>query len=73
MAYASDCIGQKHGAIISSQRPNLPPNAADDPADKPGLYHKAARAFKTLSDGQKRHIMACYYAMISESMSSSAV
>jgi arylsulfatase A-like enzyme len=44
----------------------LPDNVADDLADKPGLYRKAARAFRHLTDRQKRQAMACYYGLISE-------
>lgn len=46
----------------------LAPNVHDYPGlnNKPGLYTKAAQTFAGLSDKQKREIMACYYASITE-------
>ena len=44
----------------------LPENFADDLADRPGLYRKAAQIFAHLTDRQKREALACYYASITE-------
>ena len=47
---------------------DLPPpaNADDDLADRPGLYRRAQRIWKQLSEEEKRTARACYYASISE-------
>ena len=44
----------------------LPPNAADDMADRPNLYRKVAALFGDLTDRQKKEAMACYFATITE-------
>lgn len=44
----------------------LPPNARDLMKDKPGLYRKSARVFAGLTDKDKREIIACYWALITE-------
>ncbi len=44
----------------------LPANYADDLADKPGIYRRAARIFAKMTDRQKREAMACYWASITE-------
>lgn len=45
---------------------SLPPNLADNLEGRPGLYRKAARVFARLTEQEKRHAAACYFAMITE-------
>lgn len=42
----------------------LPANAFDEMADKPGVYRKSARVFANLSERERKEAMACYYASI---------
>lgn len=44
----------------------LPPNAHDDLAGRPGVYRKAALVWADMDDRQKREAAACYYALITE-------
>lgn len=44
----------------------LPGNVADDLADKPGLYRRAAAIFRDLTPRQKRQAVACYWAAVTE-------
>ncbi len=44
----------------------LPPNFYDELANRPGIYRKAARVFKDMTDYQKKQAIACYYATVSE-------
>jgi len=44
----------------------LPANAQDNLADKPGLYRKAARIFAHLTERQRKEALACYYALMTD-------
>ena len=44
----------------------LPPNVHDDMAGRPGIYRKAARTWRRMTDRQHREAAACYYASITE-------
>ena len=44
----------------------LPPNVHDDLAGQPGIYRKAGRTWRAMTDRQRREAAACYYASITE-------
>jgi len=44
----------------------LSENVRDPMLDKPGLYRKAARVFAEVTDDDRRHALACYWASITE-------
>jgi len=44
----------------------LPPNARDELAGRPGIYRKVAQVWKDMTDRQRREAAACYYATITE-------
>ena len=44
----------------------LQPNVHDDLARQPGIYRKAGRTWRDMTDRQRREAAACYYASITE-------
>ena len=44
----------------------LQPNVHDDLARQPGIYRKAARTWRDMTDRQRREAATCYYASITE-------
>ncbi len=45
---------------------DLPASANDELAGRPGIYRKAARVWRNMTDRQKRTAATCYYASITE-------
>ena len=68
-------VSEPHDPFICSQAAfdlydvdaiDLPPNTHDELADRPGLYRKAAKVWRSMTDRQRREAATCYYASITD-------
>lgn len=58
--------GEEAFALYDAEEIPLAPNVHDELTGRPGIYRKAGRVWRDLTDLERREAAACYYASITE-------